>query len=54
MARNGCIDRGAGESFFTDYTDLFRHLANPLDLAGSPRAGIKLGEDNYKEANRIF
>ena len=35
-------------------TLIIQAFANLVGLGGSPRAGIKLGEDNCKEANRIF
>ena len=35
-------------------TLIVQAFANLVGLGGSPRAGIKLGEDNCKEANRIF
>lgn len=35
-------------------TLIIQAFANLVGLGGSPRAGIKLGEDNRAEANRIF
>lgn len=35
-------------------TLIIQAFANLVGLGGSPRAGIKLGEDNRPEANRIF
>lgn len=35
-------------------TLIIQAFANLVGLGGSPRAGIKLGEDNREEANRIF
>lgn len=35
-------------------TLIIQSFANLIGLGGSPRAGIKLGEDNREEANRIF
>ena len=35
-------------------TLIIQAFANLIGLGGAPRAGIKMGEDNRKEANRIF
>ena len=35
-------------------TLIIQAFANLIGLGGSPRAGIRLGEDNRAEANRIF
>ena len=35
-------------------TLIIQSFANLIGLGGSPRAGIKLGEENREEANRIF
>lgn len=51
---NSGMDALAALGIVLPITLIIQAFANLVGLGGAPRAGIKMGEGNYREANRIF